>query len=86
MGFIKARESNRHRKEKGDDLLIVSIHPAAFRETALARAACARAKSDPGHDVAAVDGEALRDLAATVDADARLVRVPVKYPPCTPTA
>ena len=86
MGSGKARESNLHHEEKGEDRPIVLIHPAAFRETALARAACARAKSDPGHDVAAVDGEALRDLAATVAADARLVRVPVKYPPCTPTA
>jgi len=98
MGFIKARESNRHRKEKGDDLLIVSIHPAAFRETAYrrwprqastlaraVRAGRARARSDPGHHVAPVDAAALRDLVATVAADARLVRVPVNRPPWTPT-
>jgi hypothetical protein len=70
----------------------------AFRETAYrrwsrqastlaraVRAGRARAKSDPRRDVAPVDGEALRDLAATVAADARLVRVPVNQPPWTPT-
>src|SRR5262249_48826932 len=49
------------------------------------RAGRARAKSGPRRDVAPVDGEALRDLAATVAADTRLVRVPVKQPPWTPT-
>lgn len=50
-----------------------------------ARAGRARAKPDPRRDVAPVDGQALRDLVATVAADARLVRVPVKQPPWTPT-
>jgi hypothetical protein len=50
-----------------------------------ARAGRTRAKSDPRRDVLPVDGEALRDLAATVAADARLVHVPVKQPPWTPT-
>jgi Protein of unknown function (DUF3047) len=49
------------------------------------RAGGARAKSDPGREVAPVDGQALRGLAATVAADARLVRVPVHQPPWTPT-
>ena len=82
----------------GEDRPIVLVHPAAFRERAYrrwrrqastlaraVRAGRARAKSDPGPDVAPVDGQALRDLAATVAADARLVRVPVKHPPWTPT-
>jgi hypothetical protein len=97
MGFSKARESNLHHEEQGEDRSIVLIYPAAFREMAyrrwrrqastLARAVRAgRAKSDPGHDVAPVDGQALRDLAATVAADARLVRVPMEHPPWTPTA
>jgi hypothetical protein len=50
-----------------------------------ARAGRARAKADPRRDVAPVDGQALRDLAATVAADVRLVRVPVNQPPWTPT-
>ena len=50
------------------------------------RAEAARAKADPGRAVTPVDRQALRDLAATVAADARLVRVPVKQPPWTPTA
>ena len=45
----------------------------------------ARAKADPGRDVVPIDGGALRDLVATVAADARLVRVPVNKPPWTPT-
>jgi pimeloyl-ACP methyl ester carboxylesterase len=49
------------------------------------RAGRARAKADPGHEVAPVDGQALRDLVATVAADAQLSRVPVKQPPWTPT-
>ena len=49
------------------------------------RAGRARAKSDPQRDGAPVDGEALRDLAATVAADARLVRVPVNQPLWAPT-
>jgi hypothetical protein len=49
------------------------------------RAGGARVKADPGRAVAPVDGEALRDLAATVAADARPVRVPVNQPPWTPT-
>jgi hypothetical protein len=70
----------------------------AFRETAYVRwrrqawtlaqavrAGRARAKADRGRDIASVDGEALRALAATVAADARLVRVPVNRPPWTPT-
>jgi pimeloyl-ACP methyl ester carboxylesterase len=74
------------------------IRSSAFREAAYrrwlsqawtlaraVRAGRARAKSDPGRDVAPVDGEALRGLAATVAADARLVRVPVNQPPWTPT-
>ena len=98
MGFLKARESNLSYEEKGEDLPILLIHPAAFRETAYrrgrrqastlaraARAGRARAKSDPRRHGAPVDGEALRDLVATVAADARLVRVPVNRPPWTPT-
>src|SRR5215472_9440622 len=97
MGFSKAQESNLHHEGKGEDRPIVLIHPA-FRETAYrrwrrqastlagaVRAGRARAKSDPGRDGAPVNGEALRDLAATVAADARLVRVPVSQPPWTPT-
>jgi hypothetical protein len=69
----------------------------AFREAAYRRwsragldhAACgagrARAKADPRRAVAPVDGGALRDLVATVAADARLVRVPVNQPPWTST-
>ncbi len=49
------------------------------------RAGRARAKATPRRDIAQADGEALRDLVATVAADARLVRVPVKRPPWTPT-
>jgi hypothetical protein len=49
------------------------------------RAARVRAKSDPGRAVTPIDGGALRDLVATVAADARLVRVPVHQPPWTPT-
>jgi hypothetical protein len=49
------------------------------------RAGRARAKSGPRCDVAPVDGEALRDLADTVAADTRLVRVPVNQSPWTPT-
>lgn len=98
MGFSKARESNLHHEDKGEDRPIVLIHPAAFRETVYrrwrrqastltraVRAGRARAKSGPGRDVAPVDGQALRELAATVAADAQLVRVPVNQPPWTPT-
>jgi pimeloyl-ACP methyl ester carboxylesterase len=49
------------------------------------RAGRTRAKADPGRAAAPVDGQALRDLVATVAADAQLVRVPVKQPPWTPT-
>jgi hypothetical protein len=49
------------------------------------RAGRARAKAEPGRPVAPVDGGGLRDLAATVAADARLVQVPVNQPPWTPT-
>jgi len=61
------------------------LRSSAFRETAYrrwrrqastlaraVRAGRARAKSDPVRNVAPVNGEALRDLAATVAADARL--------------
>jgi hypothetical protein len=64
MGFSKARESNLHHEEKGEDRPIVLIDPAAFRETAYRRwrrqastlaravhAGRARAKSGPGRDV-----------------------------------
>jgi pimeloyl-ACP methyl ester carboxylesterase len=74
------------------------LRSSAFRETAYrrwprqastiahaVRAGRARAMSDPGRGVAPVDGQALRDLVATVAADARLVRVPVNQPPWTPT-
>ena len=44
------------------------------------RAGRVRAKVNPGRAVAPVDGEALRGLAATVAADARLVRVPQRPP------
>jgi hypothetical protein len=61
----------------------------ALAPTGLDPCACGargtRAKADPGRDVAPVDGEALRDRAATVVADARLVRVPVNQPPWMPT-
>ncbi len=50
-----------------------------------AQAGHARATADPGRAAAPVDGQTLRDLVATVAADARLVRVPVKQPPWTPT-
>src|SRR5215831_15377737 len=98
MGFLKAWESNLHDEEKGEVRPSFPIHPAAFQETAYrrwprqastlaraARAGRARAKADPRRDVAPVDGQALRDLAATVAADARLVRMPVNQPPWTPT-
>ncbi|HEX6933079.1 MAG TPA: DUF3047 domain-containing protein [Streptosporangiaceae bacterium] len=49
------------------------------------RAGRARAKSDPRRDAPPADGGALRDLVATVAGDARLVRVPVRQPPWTPT-
>jgi Protein of unknown function (DUF3047) len=48
------------------------------------RAGRARAKPDTRRAVAPVDGGALRDLVATVAADARLVQVPVNRPPWTP--
>jgi pimeloyl-ACP methyl ester carboxylesterase len=73
-------------------------HSSAFRDTAyrhwahqawtLARAVRARGarpKADPRRDAAPADAQALRDLVATVAADARLVRVPVNQPPWTPT-
>jgi len=98
MGFIKAGDSNLYHEEKGEGPPIVLSHPAAFRETAYrrvcrqaitlvraARAGRARAKSDPRRHVAPADAAALRDLVATVAADARLVRVPVNQPPWTPT-
>jgi plastocyanin len=98
MGFIKARDSHLYHGDKGEGPPIVLTHPAAFRETAhrrvrrqaatlvrAARAGRARAKSDPLRHVAPVDAAALRDLVATVAADARLVRVPVNQPPWTPT-
>jgi hypothetical protein len=50
-----------------------------------ARAGHARAKADPARGGAPADAAALRDLVATVAADARLVRVPVNQPPWTPT-
>jgi len=78
MGFGKARESISCHEEKGEGLPNLPIHPAAFRETAYRRwrrqastlaramrAGRARAKSDPWRHVAPVDGQALRDLAAT---------------------
>ena len=99
MGFIKARQSDLYHAEKGEGLPIPLIHPAAFRERAyrrwrrqvstLARAVRAgrsRAKADPQRAGAPVNGQALRDLVATVAADARLVRVPVRQPPWTPTS
>ena len=73
------------------------LRSSAFRETAyrrraqqawtLARAVRARRapKADPRRDATPVDAQALRDLVATVAADARLVRVPVNQPPWTPT-
>src|SRR5215470_3500232 len=98
MGFIKARENSLHHEENGESPRVLPVHPAAFREAAyrrwprqastLARAVRtrrARAKPDPRREAAPVDGEALRDLVATVAADARLVRVPVNQPPWTPT-
>src|SRR5215470_17064226 len=57
----------------------------AWTLTQAVRTGRARAKTDPGGSVAPVDGEALRDLVATVAADARLIRVPVNQPPWTPT-
>jgi hypothetical protein len=98
MGFINARDSNLYHAEKGEGLPVLPTRPAAFRETAHRRwrrqastvaravpAGRARAKADPARGVAPVDGEALRDLAATVAADVRLVRVPVNQRPWTPT-
>jgi pimeloyl-ACP methyl ester carboxylesterase len=74
------------------------VGSSAFRETAyrrwprqavtLARAVRAghgRAQADPRREATPVDGEALRDLAATAAADARLVRIPVSRPPWTRT-
>jgi len=73
------------------------LRSSAFRETAyrrwaqqawtLARAVRGRCapKADPRRDATPVDAQALRDLVATVAADARLVRVPVNQPPWTPT-
>jgi len=49
------------------------------------RAGRARAKADSQGAVAPVDGGALRDLVASVAADVRLVRVPVRQPPWTST-
>ena len=49
------------------------------------RAGGARWKADPRRDAAPVDAQELRDLVATVAADARLVQVPVNQPPWTPT-
>ena len=70
----------------------------AFREAAYRRwsrqastlaravqAGRARAKTDSQRAVAPVDGRALRDLVASVAADVRLVRVPVRQPPWTST-
>jgi len=69
------------------------IHPAAFRQKAyrrrrrqaltLARAVGAgRAREAAARrEVTLADGQALRDLAATVAADARLVMLPVDRPP-----
>jgi hypothetical protein len=37
MRSSKARESNLHNEEKGEDRPVVLIHPAAFRETACRR-------------------------------------------------
>jgi hypothetical protein len=98
MGFIKARESDPRDEETGEGRPMPLIHPAAFRDTAgrrwrrqastMARAVRAgrgRARPDPRRGVAPVDGEALRDLVATVAQDARLVRVPVNRAPWTPT-
>ncbi|HET7245147.1 MAG TPA: DUF3047 domain-containing protein [Streptosporangiaceae bacterium] len=98
MGFIQARDSNIYHEEEGEGRPIILTHPAAFRETAYrrwrrqattlvraSRAGRARAKADPRRHVAPVDAAALRDLVATVAADARLVRVPVNRPPWTPT-
>src|SRR5512146_2929552 len=73
------------------------LRSSAFRETAYRRRAqqawtlvravrgrCAP-KADPRRDATPADAQALRDLVATVAADARLVRVPVNQPPWTPT-
>ncbi len=97
MGFNKSPESNLSYEQKREGLPTLLTHPAAFRETAYrrgrrrastlvraVRAGRARAKTDPRRHVAPVDGAALRDLVATVAADARLVQVPVKQPPWTP--
>jgi hypothetical protein len=99
MGLSKARDSNLLDGEKGDGLPILLAYPAAFRETAYrrwrrqpttlagaVRAGRARAKMDPRRHGTPVDAAALRDLVATVAADARLVRVPVNKPPWTPTS
>jgi len=98
MGFIQAPDSNSYREEEGEGRPIILTHPPAFRETAyrrwrrqattlvrVARAGRARAKADPRRHVAPVDAAALRDLVATVAADARVVRVPLNQPPWTLT-
>ena len=99
MGFIQARDTNICHEEEGEDRPVILTHPAAFRETAYrrwrrqpttlagaVRAGRARAKTDPQRHGTLVDAAALRDLVATVAADARLVRVPVNKPPWTPTS
>src|SRR5215510_8823998 len=98
MGFIQAPDSNSYREEEGEGRPIILTHPPAFRETAyrrwrrqvttlvrVARAGRARAKADPRRHVAPVDAAALRDLVATVAADARVVQVPLNQPPWTLT-
>src|SRR5262252_4442755 len=98
MGLNRARVSNLCHERTGEILQVPMAHPAAFRERAYRRggrqawtllraagAGRARAKSDPRRHVAPVDAAALRDLVATVAADARLVRVPVNQPPWTAT-
>jgi hypothetical protein len=70
----------------------------AFQETAFRRgrrqaatltravhAGRERARSAPRRDAAPVDARGLRDLVATVAADARIAWVPVRQPPWTPT-
>ncbi len=74
------------------------LQRAAFRESAIRRrprqlwtavravkAGLARGRRDPWRQSPAVDGAALRDLVATVAADARLVTVPANRPPWTHT-